>query len=182
MPGTTEPLPGSNQPNPRRVVAIVATVALVVGGMMWFDQAVTPGVGGLVHLPLSAQPAEARFALAASTEIQVWADVDMRHVGISPKASHTALPRVVEMVIELRSDAGERTSLRCNPLDSHIARTSGEHNSMGEDSGRYYDGLVNGCAVRLPAGQWTVRAWLEPVEPADRRVRFDRLGLILRAR
>ena len=154
--------------------------ALLVG-MVLLLMRMTGGGEELARMPLGTSSSEATFALQAETVVQVWADLDVRHEGISSMKASEDLPHVLDYVIELESEGHAPLALRCNPFDSHIYRTSGRHNSMGDVAGRYYDGALDGCALRLPAGSYRLRAHRETVAGGDARFHFGRTDLILRA-
>lgn len=160
------------------VVGIVALIAAVVWGIRWFRA----DTSSVVHMELTREPAESSFELEDEAVVQVWADLEITHPGISPSTANDELPHMFDYVIEIRGPEGLASELRCNPFDSHVARTSGTQNSVGQTAGRSYDGRLEDCAVRLPAGAYTIRAVLEPVEGAKGHVRLDRSGLILRRR
>jgi hypothetical protein len=153
-------------------VAILGVAALAVGSFVLSSPA------PLVHMALSQQPSEASFTLDDEATVQVWANLDVYHDGISHNAPNDSLPHVVDYAVELAGPGGPVT-LRCNPFDSNFAWTSGTHKSVGAPSGRYYDGRLTGCAAKLAAGTWILRAQLVPVQ-ADERIRFVRTELILR--
>lgn len=163
-------------------LALFIVVPALIGGIIFLVMRLTGGGEVLARMPLSPSPSEMTLQLKAETPIQVWTYVDMRHPGISAMSATEDLPHVIDYVIEVRpagSAGSPQASLRCNPFDSHIAKTSGTYNSIGEPSGRYYDGLVGACALRLPAGTYTVRAHRQAVS-ADARFTFSKTELILR--
>jgi hypothetical protein len=162
---------------------MVLAIVGVIAGVVWGVRKLMSANEALVRMSLSEQASEASFELEEETTVEVWADLEIVHPGISPHTANVDLPHVVDYVVELETSEGAASeSLRCNPFDSHVAKTSGKHNSIGEPAGRSYDGRLEGCALRLPADSYVLRARLEPVEDAEGRIRLVKTGLILRAR
>jgi len=141
-----------------------------------------PGSGQVVaRFPMELEPTSAAFTVAEPAVLQVWADIDMRHKGISPNTSGSSLPHVIDYVVELERNGEALEVLRCNPLDSNIFRTSGKHSSMGEANGRSYEGLIKSCTVQLQPGDYGLRAYREEVR-SDKRIWFSKLGIVVRVR
>jgi len=163
-------------------LGLVAGLVLLGGAGYWLVTGYVSRNRALARLALASEPAEAKFELGRATAVQVWADIDVRHDGISTMSPNSSLPHVADYVIEFRGEAGVAGSLRCNPFDSNVALTSGTHSSIGEPSGRYYDGRLNGCHVQLPAGTYSVRAWLEPSGAPNPSVVLRKSDLVLRRR
>lgn len=176
----TEPKNKKEVPVGKGCLAVVIAVPVLLLALGVYLLAWATGGGQeLARLSLTDQPSEVEFQLPAETVVDVWADVDFRHTGISPSKSADELPHVLDYVIEISGGQAPNSKLRCDPFRSHIFRNSGEHSTMGQASGRHYDGKLNGCRFRLSAGDYTLRAHKETVR-ADQRFTFSRTDLILR--
>ncbi len=161
-------------------IGLLVGLAALIAGVVWLVGKFVSDESKLARIELSPSPAQAAFKLEKETTVQVWADLDVNHRGFSAMSDSAALPHVLDYVVELNGEHGVHASLRCNPFNSHIARTSGSRSSIGSPAGRYYDGLLDRCAVRLPAGAYTIRAHREAVGAPDGRITFLKTALVLR--
>lgn len=111
--------------------------------------------------------------------LEVWADVEITHREFSPSMAADELPHVMDYIVELSAAGQQSQTLRCNLFNALVMRTSGETNSVGQAAGRWYDGLIRGCAFAVEPGTYTVTARTVEVQP-DPRVSFQKNDLVLR--
>ena len=148
-----------------------------VGLLVW-----KPGVGEVVgRFPVVAEPHGVQFSVAEPAVLQVWADIDLRHEGFNTNTSASDLPHVIDYVVEVERDGQSIKVLRCNPFYSNVFLFSGKHSSMGEASGRSYEGLLKRCSLPVEPGEYRVQVHSADVRP-DKRIWFTKMGVVLRVR
>lgn len=156
------------------LVVLVGLAVTITGIVM----TLTASGNALVRVPLTDTPQEAEFSTERDGVIEVWTDIELMHRGISYQLPNGDLPHVLDYVVEIEQAGLAIQSFRCNPFNSHFARTS-YYGASGGVNGRSYDGRIKGCALHLAAGKYRVRAHKEIVKP-DPRFSFKKTVLILR--
>ncbi len=162
-------------------LVLLAVVTVIGGVIAAVVLSLRAGGDEVARVAVYDAPASAPFRLDVPSEVTLWTDLDVTHGDISAQASNDELPHVLDYAVTITRDGQRVAELLCNPFDSNFARTSAKRSSMGEPSGRSYDGLLNGCAFDAPPGSYVVtarRQW----RMQDPRVSFRKTELILRAK
>lgn len=176
---TTEAPPA--KPGAKGCLVLLAVLVIVGGAITLVVMALTAGGDEVARVAVYDAPASTTFRLDAPSAVTLWTDLDVIHRDISPQGSNDELPHVLDYVVTVTRDGAPVTELRCNPFDSNFARTSGKRSSMGEPSGRSYDGLLNGCAFDAAPGSYVVtarRQW----RMQDPRISFVKTEVIIRVK
>lgn len=153
-------------------------VVAAIGGGLFFTFGPFGG-STLGRIEMQAEPRSIEIEVEDAGTLQVWADVEITHRGISPNIPAKKLPHVIDYVVELSGGDGEPRVQRCNPFASNVMRRSDVTNSVGKAAGRRYDGLVQRCGFTVQPGSYTVTAHIEAVDP-DSRVSLQKNELVLR--
>lgn len=171
-----------HEPSARLGCAILLLFVVLIGGTI-AAVVLTLRAGGdtVLRLAVTDTPISATIHLDARRDVTFWTEIDVTHRGISPRTSNDDLPHVVDYVVTVTSQGATIAEQHCNPFDSNFAKWTGTRSSMGEDSGRSYDGRINGCGLALEPGDYVItvrREWLAH----DPRITLHKSDLLLRAK